>query len=266
MIGKEIPSKNKIYFGLHVVCLIWFGTVASGCFFGEEWDSLEPVTVQHALNGHTDCGSFEEYAKQSAIQLMRAQVEVARNQDAQWSNEADDVGFDSDESGGDADGDGDSDSDFSQTNVQEQGVDEADLTKTDGSSIFALHLGELVIVDADEDGQLEQTGRAEVGGYADELFIYGDLAVVFSTLYENEVPEELHYYRQDEPYGMGVSMEFDCWDEWCYGNHRYSQIALVDISDRTAPQVVRTIIFAGQYETSRRIDNALRAVIHSPLW
>jgi hypothetical protein len=265
MKNRNLKNRAHIYFGPFLAIIMWIGAfVTIGCFIGEDWDDLEPINVQHALTNNADCGSFEGYAKQSAIQLMRAQVEAARNQDAQWGNDIAAGGEDmADDTSSDADGD--SDGDYSETNVQEQGVDEADLTKTDGEHIFALHQGELVIIDAAEDGQMAETGRADVGGYADELFVYGDLAVVFSTLYEDEAPEELRYYKEDDPYGMGVAIDYACWDEWCYGEHMYSQIAVIDISDKSAPEVVRTIIYAGRYQTSRRIDNALRAVIFSPL-
>ncbi len=250
-----------------IAVMLGFG----GCYLSEEWVDIEPVTVDHALSTHGSCGSFTEYAKASAIQLMRAQVERSRDADAEASRNQG-GGWGSDvavnesappEAGGadgDSDADGDTGSGHSETNVQEQGVDEADLVKTDGEYIYALHLGELVIVEASAEGRLSEAGRTDVGGYADELFIYGDLAVVFSTLYEQEVPEELHYKTDDNFNDWN-----DCWGEWCHGTQRFAQIAFVDITDRGAPKTIRNIIYAGQYETSRRIDNAVRLVVHSPI-
>ncbi|MCP4602863.1 MAG: hypothetical protein GY847_20495 [Proteobacteria bacterium] len=271
MTKKYLANKSRFRGANIAIFLVWLSAATSfaGCYLYEDWNEIEPITVQHALDNNANCSSFESYAKLSAIQLMRAQIEATRDEEAEWAGQDDGRSTpNSDEESIDIsdDSNGDEGGEHSETNVQEKGVDEADLVKTDGDYIYTLHLGELIIIDAAEDGQMVETGRAEVGGYADELFIYGNLAVVFSSLSEQEVPEELHYYVEDVEDGPNISVpEIDCWDERCYGSYEYAQIALVDITERDAPQVVRTIIYAGEYETSRRIDNSLRAVIYSPL-
>ncbi len=281
--NKKIETtKPQIIWARPVLMLAWPFVAAVfflGCYESVQWEDLEPIEVQHALASHGDCESFTEYAVEAASQLMRAKVEAARDDDADWAGRGGgDVAVNAPGSAG-ADGDMDMDESgsggsqggsHSETNVQEQGVDEANLVKTDGVHIFTLHLGELVIVEAADEGQMTEAGRTDVGGYANELFIYNNLAVVFSTLYDNEVPEELRIKQNNSGSGGGGAPEpgwddMECWDEWCSGGNRYAQIALVDIEDRTAPKVVRTIVFAGEYSTSRRIDNALRAVIYSPV-
>ena len=62
--------------------------------------------------------------------------------------------------------------DFSGTNVQEAGVDEADIVKTDGTRIFTLSAGRLVVVDAASRSRLGEVVVAE--GWGRELFIDGD--------------------------------------------------------------------------------------------
>jgi hypothetical protein len=240
-------------------------TLLLGCYDSVLWEDMQPVEVQHALASHDDCNSFGEYAKTSATQLMRMRVETARDNDAEWAGTS--RGDVPNAAGSDSDVDGDmeggGDSSHSETNTQEKGVDEADLVKTDGDYIYTLHLGELVIVEAIDDGQMSEAGRAEVGGYANELFIYEDLAAVFSTLYETDVPEELRIKQGDD--SSSPEPGWDCWDDWCFGDIKYTQLTLVDIEDPASPEVVRTVIFAGEYSTSRRIGNALRTVIYSPL-
>lgn len=62
--------------------------------------------------------------------------------------------------------------DFSGTNVQERGVDEADIIKTDGQRIFTLSQGRLVVVDAQ---QRRVTGSVQVAtGWSSEMFLHGD--------------------------------------------------------------------------------------------
>ena len=242
---------------LVAACIAAGATAFTGCYHVEDWNEIESVEVNHALNGFDDCASFEEYAKLAAIQLMRARVEQARDADAQWAGNKE-VAL-----GGAPDGDlgDDGESDHSETNNQEQGVDEADLIKTDGDYLYSLYKGQLIIIEAGDSGALSEAGRVEVGGYANELFIYNDTAVVFSGLNATEVTAEL---RHDSQSYDGV--DYDCWDGWCGNeNYQYARISLIDISDRTTPQVLRTVEYSGEYVTSRLVDNALRVIIYSPL-
>ena len=69
--------------------------------------------------------------------------------------------------------------DFSGTNVQEAGVDEADIVKTDGERIVALSSGRLVVVDAPGLGVIGEVAVAE--GWEHELFLSGDSVLVVTA-------------------------------------------------------------------------------------
>ncbi len=248
------PTWNGLGISMFAACIAAGATAFTGCYHVEDWNEIDSVEVNHALSGFDDCASFDQYAKLAAIQLMRARVEQARDDDAQWAGN-EEVAL-----GGATDGDFD-ESDHSETNNQEQGVDEADLIKTDGDYLYSLYKGQFIIVEAGDEGALSEAGRVEVGGYANELFIYNDTAVVFSGLSDTEVSPEL---RHDTQSYDGV--DYDCWDGWCgNGNYQYARVSLIDISDKTTPQVIRTVEYSGEYVTSRLVDNALRVVIFSPL-
>ena len=62
--------------------------------------------------------------------------------------------------------------DFSGTNVQEAGVDEADIVKTDGERIFTVSSDRLVVVDATARGVIGSVAVTE--GWRREMFIDGD--------------------------------------------------------------------------------------------
>ncbi len=68
--------------------------------------------------------------------------------------------------------------DFSTTNVQEQGVDEPDIVKTDGQTIFAVVNGTLHAIDARgaEPKLLDTLALDE--GYGHELLLHGDRLLV----------------------------------------------------------------------------------------
>ncbi len=73
------------------------------------------------------------------------------------------------------------DSETSPTNVQEAGVDEPDLVKTRGSTIFAVAAGRLHAVEAGASPAL--LGSLEVPGFGHELLLSGDRLLVLSHDY-----------------------------------------------------------------------------------
>jgi hypothetical protein len=266
-------------------------------------DLPEDQVARHALQKMESCETLLSYAKKAAIQRITAYAEMqkAAMEDGCWSDDAkdggdvpggweDDVGSDGDVDGdgdmdadgdmdmdgdgdgdstpvdGDADGDYDNDGsgedgeDHSETNVQEKGVDEADMIKTDGETIFALSGGDLVLVAAGDEGALEVQGRLELGGRPSELFLYGDTVVVFTEKSSSQVPESI--WTDAPSWRDGGGWGEPDWDEdyWPGG---YLELVVVDVTDRQAPRVLRTITYAGDYVTSRRIDNSLRVVVSS---
>ena len=72
---------------------------------------------------------------------------------------------------------------FSQTNVQEAGVDEPDIVKTDGSTVFAIADGKLFAVDVrGPDPKL--AGTLDLAdGYGHQIFLRGNRLLVMSNAY-----------------------------------------------------------------------------------
>ncbi len=73
--------------------------------------------------------------------------------------------------------------DFSQTNVQEAGVDEPDIVKTDGRTVFAIAQGKLFAVDV-RGASPTVVGTLDLAdGYGHQLLIRGDRLLVMSNAY-----------------------------------------------------------------------------------
>ena len=71
--------------------------------------------------------------------------------------------------------------DYSGTNVQEQGVDEPDIVKTNGKTLFALANGQLNAVDVTRRASRASSTRCTLdGGWSHELLLYGDRLLVLS--------------------------------------------------------------------------------------
>ncbi|MCP4197173.1 MAG: hypothetical protein GY762_08485 [Proteobacteria bacterium] len=270
---------------------------ALGCTLSGPEDGRAPairsIVAQHALTRFDECSDFESYAKETAIQSMTAQIELARKWmyeevdnrgDFGWfSKRGDDAVAVSE--GGDVDADADgamapqsgsAEGNYTQTNTQEQGVDEADFIKTNGTHIYVASGLDLVVATVSDNGKLDEAGRLAIGGRPDEMFLYRDLVVVFSTLAEGDVPDDIKFarstaYDSDPWYGTDVdAMEpmedaFYCEPGMYCGGGGYTQIAAVDVSDPSSPTLVRTVTYAGSYVSSRMVNGSVRAVLSSPI-
>ena len=118
--------------------------------------------------------------------------------------------------------------DFSGTNVQEAGVDEADIVKTDGRRIFTLSSGRLVVVDAASRRAVGSVAVAE--GWGRELFIDGDDLLLIT--------------RSSSDAGDG------------------SQTVLqrIDVSSG-APEIVHRVNVQGNYISARSVGGNARVVL-----
>ena len=124
--------------------------------------------------------------------------------------------------------------DFSATNVQEAGVDEADIVKTDGRRIFTLSAGRLVVVDA---AGRTRTGEVTVAeGWGRELFIDGDslLLITRSTSDANDGSETV--------------------------------LQRIDVSGDT-PEILQTLNVQGNYISARSVGGTARVILrYDPQW
>jgi hypothetical protein len=163
-------------------------------------------------------------------------------------------------------GDGGSASSRSGTNDQVPGVDEPDLVKTDGAHLYVVADGRLQILDAWPAASTRRASALPLPGTPRRLLVHGDLAVVFSSL---PVPDG---GGSPPPPGGAVPVLADPAARECtYGYDCVPQgdghplaVLFVDLSDRSAPRVVREARFSGSYLAARRIDDAVHVVVTSP--
>ncbi|MEE3269766.1 MAG: beta-propeller domain-containing protein, partial [Candidatus Thermoplasmatota archaeon] len=173
-----------------------------------------------------------------------------------------------DESGANTGGAADSDSgregEFSGTNNQEEGVDEADFLKTDGYHIYMLNGNLLVIMGVPEFGELTLESNISIQGYPMQMMLEGDRLVVASSVYYWSLPHDdpLRELMSEE-----VTVSYPGEEEYSYTYTRVQNLVkytVVDITDRTAPEVERELYIEGNYHTARLVDGTMRSVTH--LW
>lgn len=128
--------------------------------------------------------------------------------------------------------------DHSETNLQEEGVGEADVVITDGSYFYIQRAqkSEIVIVEADG-AQMNTVSRItwpesneKEEQYVHEFFVSGDKLILVKTVY--------NYYASEE----GKALD-SCRDE--------TWIEFYDISDRQSPKQISELKQDGSYESSR---------------
>ena len=137
--------------------------------------------------------------------------------------------------------------DYSGTNTQEQGVDEPDLVKTNGTTLFAATGGRLNAVDVSEKGpRLLDTLKLD-NGWSHELLLAGDRLLVLSRG---------GYWLTPRPAATAIAMPY---------LPATSVLSEIDVSNPKALRLVRTLTLDGAYVDARLVDGIARIVVSSQL-
>ena len=139
--------------------------------------------------------------------------------------------------------------DYSGTNIQELGVDEPDIIKTDGERIVVTSGNVLYVIDVTgEEPRLAGQTTIEAG-WASDLFLSGDKVLVMangdgyaSPLIEPGIAEDVAYYAPPTP---------------------ITSLIEIDISDMEKPRVERTLYIDGYKVSARMVADSVRIVVSS---
>jgi len=155
------------------------------------------------------------------------------------------------EAAGSADGAGPAASDYSTTNIQVEGVDEADVIKNDGKYIYLVKGDTVRIVEAYPAKNLQQVSEVtfkQEGFTPQEMFVDGDRLVVIGQTYQRYYPMPMvqsKVFMPPHPF-QGPK----------------TRVYILDIADRKNPKQIRTLAFDGDYNTSRRIGDKMYLVLN----
>jgi len=182
----------------------------------------------------------------------------------------------------------------STTNIQEFGVDEADIVKNDGQHIYMIKGDSIRIVEAFPPENLKQVANFKVeekGFYPREMYVDGNTLTVigqsnnYRVYNDKPMPVEPNGGIGDgaEPlpeFWEGDEVELEDSSEagvieaqtevvmsriapgFWPGNNNKQMLTLVayDISDKTDPQVTRTVSVEGNYSSSRKVGDTVYLV------
>lgn len=159
-------------------------------------------------------------------------------------------------------GAGEGSSDYSETNIQVEGVDEADIVKTDGRHIYNFSGNSLIITDAYPLEGSKIVSKTELSNVQPtEMFVLEDKLLLFgSGHYGCMEPMNEDYTKPSE--GAGVATEDVMSMPGCYGSSSVI-VQLYDISDRSSPSLEKEIEYEGYYQTSRLIGSNAYFVVNS---
>lgn len=122
---------------------------------------------------------------------------------------------------------------FSETYLQVDDVDEADIIKTDGKYIYYVNVNKEVVILSAENGKTKKVatvGSSGIENYIDDIYIKGDRLITVGTV-----------YREDSDEGS-------------------SGIVVYDISDRSKPKVLYDFNQTGYILSSRMVGNIVYLV------
>jgi len=141
------------------------------------------------------------------------------------------------------DGGGATGPNHSETNTQVDGVDEADIVKTDGNYLYVLHGDQLAIINALPASDMALASTTTIEGSPIEMFLADGRIVVYSRVNKNDLSGST---------GGGV-------DDY-YGYEPFVKLTVLSQTGTTSA-VERELYFEGNYNTSRRVDAHVRTVL-----
>jgi uncharacterized secreted protein with C-terminal beta-propeller domain len=169
---------------------------------------------------------------------------------------------------------------YTDTNVQEEGVDEPDLVKTNGQHMFVVNGETLHILDAWPAEEAHEVATFPLPGWGENMFLAGDRVVVFSSIWTGEHPstgggEEPGRSEPgfdggaepDEalpPEGEVPTPDPDPLDDgvWFSG----TRVTVIDVSDPAAPTEAAVFDVEGSFTNARMVDGTVYFVSNSDLF
>jgi len=137
---------------------------------------------------------------------------------------------------------------FSKTNIQVEGVDEADVVKTDGEYIYIISGKSVIILKAYPPREAVILSQIRLNGTLKGVFINDDRLVIFEEVGSFEI------YRET------VKPSFAPTYMW------RTFIEVYDVATRANPILTRNVSLEGSYFNSRMVGNYVYAVINKPAY
>jgi inhibitor of cysteine peptidase len=138
---------------------------------------------------------------------------------------------------------------YSGTNLQEAGVDESEMIKTDGNYLYIASSNAVRIVSAVPPGTLQKVQPVTVNGQVNSIYLHDGLLAVLYRPSDGEGEP----WRKDDA-GIGIGMPY-----WIPVQEK-TGILLVDVSQPESPQTIKDIQVDGYFVSSRLTEGRLHVI------
>lgn len=143
--------------------------------------------------------------------------------------------------------------DYSTTNVQVQGVDEADVVKTDGEFIYQVNKNRIIVAKAYPYSNMKIESVVNFGDEnftPIELYVDGERLVVIGTYYEDILHNDIYHEET-----LSKSIETAILPR--YPVKTTVKAVVFDINDKSSIKNIRSVDVEGNYISSRKIDSTV---------
>jgi uncharacterized secreted protein with C-terminal beta-propeller domain len=173
------------------------------------------------------------------------------------------------EAGDDSSG-GEEPGDYTETNVQEAGVDEADIVKTNGTHIYFIQGSTLRVMKSFPPDETALLTELNVPGYNGELFLEGDQLIVLSHKYDSPYYPVFDYDDPcfDRPTEGAEDVDGSVEPGGCQPEDSFGPlgagpktiVTVFDVSDPASPQQTSSVSIQGNLIDTRRVDDSVYLV------
>ncbi len=165
-----------------------------------------------------------------------------------------------------------SSSDYSTTNTQVQGIDEADIVKTDGKYIYIAGNNALRIVSTDSNGALKESALIKLpqNKTVAEIYIDENRLVLMGSRYETQNPTlpeqktEANAAIEKDQATTDIAVNSKIYMPYRYKN--YSFVDIYDITDHNSPKFIKGHEMEGNYQSSRKNGNIVYLVTNTNVY
>jgi len=152
--------------------------------------------------------------------------------------------------------------DYSTTNVQVEGVDEADRIKNDGAYIYMIKGNSIRIIKAYPADQMKEMPKIDFAGSSftpSQLYVDGDTLIVVG----NDYPSVENSASPVSEVGiMTTAIRAPAYYPSYIRQSSLTRVIIYDITDRARVTEKRNLNFEGTYLQSRRVDDTLYVIMN----
>lgn len=219
------------------------------CGGSDTFDQPAVVQTEVALTAFDTCTQLENYLEDSALREVNVHLDNLKSfrNFYGWGAGPDVVLAENDAAPAAGAERNSAPTDYTETNVQVEGVDEADFVKTNGTHIFALSGQKLYMTKSWPANEMALLASTTIEGYPSEMFLdEDDNVVVFSHYYPGRNVDELY------------------WCRWGCGRRSMTKVTVLStMGDRLTP--IHQVYLHGSYANARRIGSSVRIVLRDML-